>query len=97
MPRLNLVVHDMDGGAYLLTEIDGTRLEGIYSGNRLKRHWAREIDVDKKAGSELESKSELDVDETEEDKDSAESAWSPSSTLGLHLLQPASLCPTSSF
>ena len=37
------IVHRiLDGGAYVLTELDGTRLEGAYSGNRLKRYWERE-------------------------------------------------------
>ena len=36
-----LVMRVLDGGAYVLTELDGTRLEGSYAGNRLKRYWAR--------------------------------------------------------
>jgi transposase InsO family protein len=37
-----LVKRVLDGGAYVLTELDGSRLEGSYAGNRLKRYWARD-------------------------------------------------------
>ena len=31
----------LDGEAYILIDLDGTRLEGSYAGNRLKRYWAQ--------------------------------------------------------
>ena len=36
-----LVHKTLDGGAYVLTELDGSRLDGAYAGNRLKQYWAR--------------------------------------------------------
>ena len=31
----------LDGGAYVLTELDGAELDGVYAGNRLKKYWLR--------------------------------------------------------
>ena len=36
-----IVLKILDGGIYMLTELDGARLDGVYSGNRLKKYRQR--------------------------------------------------------
>ena len=46
------IVHKiLDGGAYVLTDLDGTEL-GAYAGNRLKKYWQRKEDEENKKGNE---------------------------------------------
>ena len=35
------VLKILDGGAYVLIELDGAELDGAYAGNRLKKYWLR--------------------------------------------------------
>ena len=52
----------LDGGAYVLEELDGAKLDRTYAGNRLKRYWLRpahrEVEVDE--SHEPDSPKELD-------------------------------------
>ena len=59
-----LVHKILDGGAYVLTELDGSRLDGAYAGNRLIRYWAREPaeDVEQSMEETVEEDSDIDVD-----------------------------------
>ena len=68
----------LDGGAYVLTELDGSRLEGAYAGNRLKRYWEREpakcVEEHKEGKNEAETDNDMEIDvedsnvDTEEDE-----------------------------
>ena len=61
-----------------MTEMDGTRLDGAYAGNRIKRHWEREpakrVEEHKegKNGAETDDDMEIDMEDsnvdTEEDE-----------------------------
>ena len=67
-----LVHKILDGDAYVLTELDGSRLDGAYVGNRLKRYWARgpaedeeqsvEETVEEDGDMDTEADSDIDVD-----------------------------------
>ena len=59
-----LVHKILDGGAYVLTELDGSRLDGAYAGNCLKWYWVREPaeDVEQSMEETVEEDSDIDVD-----------------------------------
>ena len=51
----------LDGRTYVLTELDGSRLDGAYAENRLKRYWAWEPaeDVEQSVGKTVEEDSDI--------------------------------------
>ena len=58
----------LDGGAYVLTKLDGSRLDGAYARNCLKRYWAQEPaeDVEQSVEETVEEDGDMD---TEADSD----------------------------
>ena len=58
----------LDLGTYLLSELDGAKLNGVYAGDRLKRFFQREgIELDE-AENAAESGPEEEVEEETDDK-----------------------------
>ena len=73
-----LVKRVLDGGAYVLTELEGTRLEGSYAGNRLKRYWAR-----------VTAESEDENEEEDKPASDKEKSVEPSSGIGENATEKA--------
>ena len=64
----------LDGGAYVLTELDGAELDGAYAGNRLKKYWLRSTQKELKKVPDEPGEPDK-PDEPDKPEDSGRKKW----------------------